>query len=199
VRPAVPAEPGELSLSATPLRIRFAREGDRVSHCIELYEEGGFRTLLQSCEGTPAEDWPASPPLKELHFEDRPGGRRLALLVGMAGRSHWSASIELIPEVPVAVFDLACRIRLAPQSLGCRYEIAPDVTVEARETGVLLAGRLLLVPDSAGPAAACLDWQGGQLSIRPQPTSSGDPGSKGSPETVRWRFRFQVEAVIQAE
>ncbi|MBL9123800.1 MAG: hypothetical protein JNG90_09220 [Planctomycetaceae bacterium] len=77
--------------------------------------------VFESIEGTPEEDWPPSPPLQELHLEARPDGKQLALLVGMAGTSHWSLSVEFDPAAGTAVFDVACRVKRAPGGLGSRY------------------------------------------------------------------------------
>jgi len=77
--------------------------------------------VFESIEGTPEEDWPPSPPLQELHLEARPDGKQLALLVGMAGTSHWSLSVEFDAAAGTAVFDVACRVKRAPGGLGSRY------------------------------------------------------------------------------
>src|SRR6185295_18531562 len=108
---------GEARLEAGRLRVTFKRQGDRYGHLVELVTGGQATPLLKSIEGTPDEDWPASPALKELHFENRPDGKQVALLVGMAGRSHWSLSVELDPIAEQVEFDVACRLRDEPRRL----------------------------------------------------------------------------------
>jgi hypothetical protein len=111
----------EQVLEGGGLRIVFHRRGDRYGHTIEAIADGRVRAVLKSIEGDAAEPWPASPPFQQLHFEERPGGKRVALLVGMAGTSHWSASVEFDPLEGVAVFDVACRMRAKPEWLGSQY------------------------------------------------------------------------------
>jgi hypothetical protein len=98
------------------LRVEFQWRGDRYGQVISLVEPGGpvelggkVMPVLESVEGLPSEAWPASPPLQSLNFHDVPGGNRAALLVGMAGRSHWSASIEAVTGQAIIRFDIACR------------------------------------------------------------------------------------------
>lgn len=115
------------SLESGRLRMDFHRTGDRLAHRIWL--KSGPATaaagpsdpleetlLLESLEGTNSEDWPASPPWQQLDWHSLPGRGQAALLVGLAGRSHWSASIE--PVKCGWVLDIACRVKSAPQ--GCR-------------------------------------------------------------------------------
>jgi len=107
------------------LRVEFTLRGDRYGHVISAVSAGGSEVLLQSIEGTPADDWPPSPPLVNLHRETLPNGRTALLLVGAAGRSHWSASIEAVPNEAKLVFDLACRPGERPLRLGNEYLAAP--------------------------------------------------------------------------
>jgi len=110
------------------LRVEFVWRHDRYAHVISIVEaNGAVQPLLESIEGTPAEDWPASPPLQSLSVETLTDGRRVALLVGMAGGSHWSASIEAVLDKPELVFDLACRHSVPPTWLGSRYRRLSDV------------------------------------------------------------------------
>lgn len=111
----------EQALSGGGLRIVFVRRGDRFGHTIESVVDGQPRVVFASVEGDAAEPWPASPPFQQLHFEDRPEGKRVALLVGMAGTSHWSASVEFDATRGEAIFDVACRMRSAPVQLGSLY------------------------------------------------------------------------------
>jgi hypothetical protein len=104
------------------LRVEFERRGDRYAHVISRVGPGGkVRPLLESVEGLPTDDWPASPPLQSLHMQELPDGKRAALLVGMAGRSHWSASIEIAPGKAEIVFDIACRCGAGRRQLGSEY------------------------------------------------------------------------------
>ena len=98
-------------LEAGELRVRFTWQGDRFAHEVSVLNDGSWQPALASVEGTPQDDWPPSPPFQSLHIEHREDGRTLALLVGMAGKSHWSASIEIDAEARAVLFDVACRLR----------------------------------------------------------------------------------------
>src|SRR5687767_2733471 len=87
---------------------------DRYGHVIAAVENAGQPTeravtKLVSVEGLGEDGWPLSPPLQSLSIEQRPSGA-VALLVGMSGQSHWSASVEAIPGQGKLIFDLACRV-----------------------------------------------------------------------------------------
>ncbi len=114
------------------LRVEFFRSSDRVAHRIV------FRgvPIAESIEGTPSEDWPASPPFQEVHFERvqlkrEPGD--IGFLVGMAGRSHWSASVE--PREPARIaWEVACRLHGPPEWLGVRYRLLVPCVQEREDT-----------------------------------------------------------------
>ncbi|MFM7073965.1 MAG: hypothetical protein ACKO38_19435 [Planctomycetota bacterium] len=76
------------------------------------------RSLLESCEGQSGDIWPASPPLQQLLVESRAEAGQVALLVGMAGRSHWSLSVEPLADRIGFRFDAACRLSGPPEWLG---------------------------------------------------------------------------------
>ena len=114
-----------LVLESPRLRISFQpAAGDRIGHTIEALAGGSAALLLASVEGTAAEPWPASPPFQQAHLESRPGGRQVVLLVGMAGSSHWSASVEIDPASDAALFDVACRMHGRADWLGSRYRVS---------------------------------------------------------------------------
>jgi hypothetical protein len=110
----MPRQADEL-LQAGRLRVRFTWRGDRYAHEICLLRGGAWECVLKSVEGTPDEAWPASPPFQSLHVAPRGEGRQVALLVGMAGKSHWSASVELDAAREQARFEVACRVPAAVQ------------------------------------------------------------------------------------
>ena len=141
--------------------------------------ESSSGLLLESMEGTPDDDWPVSPALRELHFEDRADGRRLALLVGMAGKSHWSLSVELDAARGQLVFDVACRLRSPPARLGSRYRlcaarIPPNVPKSP-----------LTIESIDGQSARLVMMADGELVVEP-PRFAGP-----WPSTIRWRYVVQ--------
>lgn len=98
------------------LRVVFFRPlsaADRWGHVVATVMNAGeaVETVvpqLVSQEGAGPEGWPLSPPLQSLAIERRPSGA-VALLVGMWGQHHWSASFEALPDRRVKI-DLACRL-----------------------------------------------------------------------------------------
>jgi hypothetical protein len=150
------------------LQLGFAWLGDRYGQRILIVaDDGSSHPLLESIEGSAAEDWPASPPLQSLTIQTLPDGRTAALLVGAAGKSHWSASIEADRSSPTIVFDLACRHGEQPGSLGSRYRWMTD------------AAKLIVIsPDQ-------VTEDGDALVIQP-----GTPPSSAG--TTRWRFRLEL-------
>lgn len=105
-----------VSGGSTPLRIRFFWVGDRFRH--ELLR--GDTCCLRSVESGD-DEWPDTPPLQQLHVEQRKASE-VVLAVGMAGKSHWSLSVERSPEEDGFVFDYACLVKTSPLFLGSTYE-----------------------------------------------------------------------------
>jgi hypothetical protein len=147
-------------LSAGRLQLRFAFRNDRFAHEIWAADGDDWRPVMSSVEGTPEQSWPPSAPLQTLHVEARSEGP-IALLVGMAGKCHWSASVELHAQRHQVRFELAARVR-PPGSpwLGSTYQLAegyravpvhgdrielsasggmhPGIAVQAAESGTLV-------------------------------------------------------------
>lgn len=127
-------------LEAAGLRAVFVRRGDRFAHRIEVRDDQspGWVAALESREGTDEEPWPPSPPFQQLHVEHRKEGV-VVLLVGMAGRSHWSAAVEVCPERKVLKFDVAVRIQGTPDRLGSGYDVCNSAAA-VRITAISLEG-----------------------------------------------------------
>jgi hypothetical protein len=157
------------------LRVVFQWCGDRYSHTVERLVEGIWTPCLMSVEGTAEDDWPPSPPLQTLHIEQREIVGSVALLVGRAGTSHWSASVEPFPEGGGGFsFDVACRIQENPAWLGSRYRL-------------LTASAACGVAISPDPSLARLETEpGGDRAVRPIEAASSLPG------TVRWRYQLRT-------
>lgn len=150
--------------SGSTLRIEFLWRGDRFAQTILLVKASGERIpLLESVEGSPAEEWPPSPPLQSVHVEELAGGRRVALLVGAAGRSHWSASVEAVPGEAVLIFDIACRHSESAKWLGSTYRKLMDhagVVIQPASARMAEKDSILeLGPEDAPPGAATARWK----------------------------------------
>ena len=177
----------EQQIEAGGLRVRFAFQGDRFAHAIKVARGAQWVEFISSIEGTPLDLWPPSPPLQSLHLEARPPERQLALLVGMAGKSHWSVSVELDPAGWVS-FDIACRVR-SEESIHLGNEYQPlQPALETSDSCLVFAnpigqGRMALeILESCGPAR--LRFDDGHLRIEPADMAGQ------SPRTVRWGYRI---------
>jgi hypothetical protein len=208
------------SIEYGPFRVEFVPNGDRIAHVIYVREPLGagapetqdsaerpWIELLRSVESAADVVWPESPPLQELHIEDR-GGVPVALLVGRAGKSHWSASIAFerfgddvsSPTTGCKlVVDIACRLTALPQMLGSTYRLGGDTRWTGRrrreETDVsrwqsigLFSGESTgwqLDVGAPGSAQAI----GTAVSFRIVPQLPEQP----VPATIRWRFALSLD------
>lgn len=124
--PSSARSPAELRLEAGTTVALFRWTGDRWSHRI-LVAGAAAPTDWDSLEGPwpPGTDpcWPASPVLVELSRVELPrdGGTAVAG-VGLAGRSHFSASFAPDPDAADTIrIEIACRLHAAPAWLGSTY------------------------------------------------------------------------------
>src|SRR5690606_18911062 len=115
------------------------RDGDRIAHRVDVLDRREFVPVLASLEGRPHDIWPSSPALQTVHLETRPGGE-VALLVGMAGTSHFSASIETDRAAGQVAFDIACRTASQPHWLGTTYRWMPARPAAARLPPITIDG-----------------------------------------------------------
>lgn len=152
------------------IRLEFRWLDDRYGQVISrIQPKRDDKLLLESVEDLPTGEWPPSPPLQTLSIEKLPDGRTVALLVGMAGRSHWSASIEPAVNRAGLTFDIACRHSVRPDSLGSIYR-------------QLALSKCLLLIDSAD---ATVKERGELIQITPLATDG---------TTTRWRYTIALES-----
>jgi len=134
------------------LALTFHRQQDRYRHEITLVTPAGPVPWLESVESSDAIAWPDSPPFQELSLEWQ-NDRQVALLVGMAGKSYWSASIETNAATRSLRFDIACRLREPPQKLGNTYRFAwPPARNPPPPDPPLIAATSASASAPAGPA-----------------------------------------------
>jgi len=168
-------------------RVTFVWHRDRFAHTVGIVDNERLSPMLASLEGTDDDDWPPSPPLQNLTIEDRRDGHRVALLVGMAGTSHWSVSIEPAAAADEMGFivDVACRVKTQPRNLGSVYR-AMAVPAQVDSTRAIVGG---LVGVDAQPTESVLKIAESDIVVRPSHVASE------SPITVRWQYRiFRVFA-----
>ena len=171
-----------VTLDAGRLRMVFSRSGDRYQHEIQAAGEPR-RILLASLEGGADAAWPASPPFQELHVERRGEEKLVALLVGRAGRSHWSGSVELDRSRETILFDVACRCAGSTGWLGSTYELP---STDAATLGRANATIVLPPDDQLQILEGEPHWiqtdDGCILRIAARRTVSR------SPQTIRWQY-----------
>ena len=169
------------------LRVMFQRQADRCAHRIELIDGAKSFCLLTSVEGTSDQPWPPSPPLQQLSIEELSPGNRVALLLGMAGKSHWSASVECDPASSSLLFDVACRVQQPPQRLGSCYRaevpLADASLDRARFTTACANVTLQLLP-LADPPSVSLVQSENQIAVAYQELTVARV-----PSTLRWKYR----------
>lgn len=122
-----------VQLATGPTAAVFTWNGDRWAHRITTGEATIWTSLDGPCP--PANDprWPASPVLVELSTVSVPRARvsvprgdaavsQAIVGVGLAGRSHFSASIASDPhDAGVIRFEIACRLHDPPVWIGSTY------------------------------------------------------------------------------
>ena len=125
-------------------RVEFFWRSDRYAHTIYGVLRGEAIPLLESDEGDSTAVWPVSPPLQQLHREERPGigVGAVLLLTGVAGKSHWSASVTGFGDARYTNlgFRFACRFREQPEWLGATYRVAKGIFADqpSEDGGILL-------------------------------------------------------------
>jgi len=151
--------------------LEFFWQQDRFAQRVVSQPEAEREILLRSQEGTPQQIWPPSPPSQSISVETQ-DGCQVALLVGMAGKSHWSASVMPVTEsLSGWEFDIACLAKQPPQWLGSSYQFT-DTT----QTVVQLE-----------PIENCSIEPGSSprvLSLR------CDVQTADTPRTLRWKYRL---------
>ncbi|HEX3725461.1 MAG TPA: hypothetical protein VHV08_04435 [Pirellulales bacterium] len=185
-------EPEEQSLESAGLKVGFDFRGDRFGHEIRIADGPRWLVALRSIEDAPAAEWPMSPPLQSLHFESSDEHGRVALLVGMAGHAHWSASVRI--QSGQMHFDIACRLRGdCSGTLESCYETSLPVSAhDERQAWLALPGT------SNRALRVRLDdqWQQSRLTVIPSGLAviaslplTLPPGN----HTVRWGYSVAVE------
>lgn len=153
------------------LAVEFFRAGDRYRHVIHSTFSGGREEVCESVEGGPEQAWPASPPLQQIDCLELGPDHKALLLVGMAGGSHWSATVEAGDSGVAAwiCFDIACRATGRPESIGSRYDLR-----------------------AAFPAFARLEVDEGRLEIEEGRIAVIRPAFCDGPFpcTLRWRYHI---------
>lgn len=179
-----------LDLIRGPLRVAFSRQRDRFGHTVFLDQADGWLPALVSIEGDDASDWPPSPPFQQAS----PGPNDSLLLVGMAGRSHWSAAVEGSAQTGL-LFDLAVRAQELPDWIGTSYHVGNDWRLTEAS-----APRLRL-EHASGAAIELVSASGGQWTVAIEQQNLAvvrflvDRNDEPLPKTVRWKYGIVAKSV----
>lgn len=169
------------------LQVHFAWRQDRHVHAIGLMIDGTSIPVFESVEGTSVDIWPPSPPLQQLSVEELRPAIQVALLVGMAGKSHWSMSVEPAADRAAFIFDVACRSRDAAEQLGSGYSLlANRLSMNGKHDATIdVEGRSLQIRcDREGPTAATVKESPQGLRIVPVAVIADG--------TTRWRYTIEL-------
>lgn len=149
------------TLEADGLRVVFFKQGDRYAHRIETFDDvqRHWVPVLESLEGTPDDDWLPSPPFQQLHVEQRTNGP-VILLIGMAGRTHWSAAVEVADDRKAITFDVAARLQSPPRQLRSTYRRnSESPAVIIRSDSKTEYDPPCVAPDVAVPIPGTIAWK----------------------------------------
>lgn len=188
---STPGHRAPLSLAAGAIDVVFEWSGDRWTHRVLLHGE----PVWESIDGPAAADgdprWPASPVLVEV---DRVGSGPAAAVVavGLAGRSHFSASISRVPAASTVgrhdgrfdvLFEIACRVHEPPPWLGSSYA-APIAAPTGRLPLRPVSGCLMMPVEPTGTGrATAVAW-------RLQAVVAAGTGPLAGPATIGWSYRI---------
>ncbi len=161
-----------------------------MAHRIALVVGSELHELLASVEGDDQEVFPPSPPMQQWALTELGGGRQAALLMGMAGRSHWSLSVEPGMPEPLIRFDVACRTSAVDRpALRSVYQMlrpwqrSPDAQAALVSVdGYHCLLRPVRLPDADGPPV--LGVERDQLAIFPPKITNSS--------THRWQYELSL-------
>ncbi|MBC8352738.1 MAG: hypothetical protein H8E66_12150 [Planctomycetes bacterium] len=169
------------------LQVQFFWHQDRHCHTISLLVDDRRIPVFESVEGSNVEDWPPSPALQQLSVEELRPDTLVGLLVGMAGKSHYSISIEPTSGRAAFVFDVACRSSEPPEQLGSGYLlVAHGLTPDGDHDAIIsVEGRTMVIRcDRDGETTAKI--KDDQLGTRIEPAMINSGG------TTRWRYTIEL-------
>ena len=176
------------------LRVSFHWTGDRFAHTVWACFGQQAVPLLRSVEGTGDENWPASPPIQQVNCPCRDGQPTAILGMGMAGRSHWSLSIEASVDPQALVFDVACRPGGELGKLASGYQTFVSSTGQAGDDVVVLehsSRRFQIQTISADSSAnSSLDCAGQSVAVLVH--ANQRTGAK----TFRWKYRVAIDSAM---
>ncbi len=186
------------------LRVEFLQLGNQFAHRILAFDaENTAISLLETVETLSTEaSWPPSPVLQGLNTEDlrselsQTEKPLSAMLMGSAGKGHWSLSIEPRQEDKTAqlLFDVACRVKSLPTALTSTYTIGESVEINHSGSALRLRTPLgdycleAMPLDSSDSQNSCqLHTDNGRLQLSRETLTTDTP-----PITLRWCYQLST-------
>ena len=176
-----------IASDGTGLRLQLHWEKDRYHQQIDWISGTLVTRLLESTDLGSEDSSLQRPVLQQVSVESRSLETKVALAVGMSGQSHWSMSIETVPESRTLIFDVACRLTTPFENLASVYQLfAPVGLIEAGMCDVNVVGHTcrIEVDSSAKSETIQLQLEHPQLQLIVEPLNPE------TPQTVRWRYRI---------
>lgn len=186
------SEPLQLTVGShhLGLDVEFRWTGDRYQHAISLANGHHVTTLLESIEGCGDEAFPPSPPIQQITHHDIGSTGSVLLGIGMAGRNHWSLSVQANPDPVALEFDVACRVA-GDGAIG-------RLTSSYQATSSILRGsdRDVVVQHTQSPICCRIDPHPARDTAGAEVEIDGTAarleaivGRVMEPTTIRWRYR----------
>lgn len=178
----------------TVLRVTFHWTGDRYAHTVWACHGQQAVPVLNSVEGAGDETWPPSPPIQQVNCSGRDGQTTAVLGMGMAGRSHWSISVESCQQPLALEFDVACRPGGGLGQLASGYQTLAPSAGQKDGDAIVFAhalGRCQLQPipvDGYSNASLDVANQNVAMHVDTRPLA----GSK----TFRWKYRVTIGSAV---
>lgn len=155
--------------------IDFRFRDDRHGHVILIRLQNEVLEILESVEGTGADEWPPSPPLQQIHEQELPTGTVIWGL-GMSGSAHWSGSFAVEEDGTSATRRLHAELALRSSSQNAgpvsTYRVLdPNATVvQPTEASLEVCSQFNQLLVNVDPERALLQWFPEQrlLTIRPR-------------------------------
>lgn len=184
----MPTEETASGIVLARVRIDFVHRRDRYAHVLSVRVGEAWQELLTSREGEPDEVWPVSPPFQHASVQRQPGKSEIGLLLGSAGSSHWSMSVEPLASGEGFLFDVACRWGSAPARLGSEYICGGNALVQPPQRSVRIAysGGECRIEALTVDGAAC------SAEVSTRGVALYVDTSHDIPPTVRWRYSIDV-------
>ena len=173
------------------LKLEFFWDIDRFRHRIANESDS---LELTSVDGDGSQPWPLSPPFQDLSLEVQ-AGKEIAMLVGMAGKSHWSMAVTPLEKEVGWEFDAACRVKENAEWLGSSYDFEHGFAFDHEDDAAVLCewgNDLMRIESDASISLSAELGDGASKSLQIDALVSCD---HQIPKTFRWKYKILLDRV----